>query len=207
MGYHAQCDTTQGAHAGHEPPPRCAQYALTATNASCLCRGEPKTFFASAKEISQASEYGNVPTQIASMGEDNYLKSVPRAASQSPLSSRLRICPGAGVAALARAVPIALEYRGVPGKTSSMLEYPTEVAFLHALRRVVPAVGGPPAIRVMPHRTHEREGAHGVRASVFHLGPAARKVFCFGPLTNGSTAVYPSRWPAGRRLSKPTAHQ
>lgn len=37
-------------------------------------KGEPKTFFASAKEISQASEYGNVPTQIASMGEDNYLK-------------------------------------------------------------------------------------------------------------------------------------
>ena len=118
------------------------------------------------------------------------LRASPRAASQSPLSSRLRICPEAGVAALARAVPIALEYRGVPGKTSSMLEYPTEVAFLHALRRVVPAVRGPPAIRVMPHRTHEREGAHGVRASVFHLGPAARKVFCFGSLTKGSTAVY-----------------
>jgi hypothetical protein len=95
------------------------------------------------------------------------------------------------VAALARAVPIALEYHGVPGKTSRMLEYPTEVAFLHALRRVVRAVGGPPAIRAMPHRTREREGAHGVRASVFHLGPAARKVFCFGPLTKGSTAVYP----------------
>ena len=101
--------------------------ALAATNASCLCRGEPKTFFASAKEVSQASEYGNVPTQIASMGEDNYLKSVPRAAS-SPLSSRSRICPEAGVAAVARAggpycarVPWStledLEYAGVPDRS------------------------------------------------------------------------------------------
>ena len=38
-----------------------------------------------------------------------------------------------------------------------MLEYPTEVAFLHALRRVVPAVGGPPLSYPSHATPHSRE--------------------------------------------------